>query len=64
MAAPADAPTHSRTAAQAAASRLNGALSHGPPIAALGKACSALNGTRHGLCSASFFLLPDEDPEA
>jgi hypothetical protein len=52
-----------RTAAQAAAARLNGARSRGP-VTAAGKARSALNGTRHGLCSASFFLLPDEDPEA
>ncbi len=52
-----------RTAAQAEASRLNGAKSQGPATAE-GKARAALNGTRHGLCSAEFFLLPDEDPEA
>ncbi len=52
-----------RTEAQAEASRRNGALSRGPATPE-GKARSALNGTRHGLCSARFFLLPDEDPEA
>ena len=53
----------SRTVAQIEASRRNGAASCGP-VTAAGKARSALNGTRHGLCSAEFFLLPDEDPEA
>jgi hypothetical protein len=52
-----------RTAAQAEAARANGARSRGP-VTPAGKARSARNGTRHGLCSASFFLLPDEDPEA
>jgi hypothetical protein len=51
------------TVARAVASRLNGARSRGP-VTAAGEARSALNGTRHGLCSARFFLLPDEDPEA
>jgi hypothetical protein len=50
-----------RTAAQSAASRENGARSHGP-VTEAGKARSALNATRHGLCGRSFFLLPDEDP--
>ena len=52
-----------RTPAQIEASRSNGARSSGPTTAA-GKARAALNGTRHGLCSAQFFLLPDEDPAA
>ena len=52
-----------RTQAQIEASRSNGARSSGP-ISAAGKARAALNGTRHGLCSAQFFLLPDEDPAA
>lgn len=59
---PIDLPA-TRTAAQAEAARLNGARSHGPATPE-GKARSALNGTRHGLCSAEFFLLPDEDPAA
>ena len=51
----------SPTAAQSAASRANGARSHGPATPE-GKARSALNGTRHGLRGATFALLPDEDP--
>ena len=47
--------------AQSEASRLNGARSAGPATDA-GKARSALNGVRHGLCGRTFFLLPDEDP--
>ena len=47
--------------AQSAASRQNGTRSAGPATAA-GKARSALNGVRHGLCGRTFFLLPDEDP--
>ena len=46
--------------AQSEASRLNGARSAGPATAA-GKARSAQNGVRHGLCGRTFFLLPDED---
>ena len=52
---------HTLAAAQSEASRLNGARSIGPATAA-GKARSALNGVRHGLCGRTFFLLPDEDP--
>ena len=47
--------------AQSVTSRQNGARSAGPATAA-GKARSALNGVRHGLCGRTFFLLPDEDP--
>ena len=47
--------------AQSEASRQNGARSAGPATEA-GKARSALNGVRHGLCGRTFFLLPDEDP--
>ena len=47
--------------AQSEASRQNGARSHGPATDT-GKARSALNGVRHGLCGRTFFLLPDEDP--
>ena len=48
--------------AQSEASRHNGARSAGP-VTAAGKARSALNSVRHGLCGRTFFLLPDEDPE-
>src|SRR5687768_15348861 len=47
--------------AQSEASRLNGARSTGPATDS-GKARSALNGVRHGLCGRTFFLLADEDP--
>jgi hypothetical protein len=50
------------TSAQSAASRDNGARSAGP-VTAEGKVASARNAVRHGLAGASFFLLPDEDPE-
>jgi hypothetical protein len=52
-----------RTPAQTEASRRNDALSRGP-VGEAGRARSARNGTRHGLCSTEFFLLPDEDPDA
>jgi hypothetical protein len=52
-----------RTTDRIEASRLNGARSTGPVTAEV-KARAALNGTRHGLCSPRFFLLPDEDPGA
>src|SRR3954471_11584269 len=51
----------SPTPAQSAASRVNGAFSHGP-VPPEGKARSALNGTRHGLRGRTFVILPDEDP--
>ena len=47
--------------AQSEASRQNGARSTGAATEA-GKARSALNSVRHGLCGRTFFLLPDEDP--
>ena len=50
------------TTAQSEAARLNGAKSAGP-VTDAGKARSTLNATRHGLCSRTFFLLPDEDPD-
>jgi len=51
-----------RTAAQAAASALNGARSRGPKSTE-GKATSSLNSVRYGF-SASHLLLPGEDPDA
>src|SRR3954449_2130271 len=52
----------SPTAAQSATSRANAALSRGPAPPE-GKACAALNGTRHGL-AGPFRLLPSEDAAA
>jgi hypothetical protein len=51
-----------RSPAQRAASRANGARSRGPTTDA-GKARSARNGTRHGLRGGPFVLLPGEDRE-
>jgi hypothetical protein len=50
------------TVAQSQTSRLNGCRSRGP-VSEAGKARAARSATRHGLCSRSFHLLPDEDPE-
>jgi hypothetical protein len=63
MTADATTSPNPRTSAQLEASRRNGAQSRGPATEA-GKARAALNGTHHGLCSAEFFLLPDEDADA
>ena len=49
------------SAAQAAASRRNGAKSRGPKTAA-GRARAARNATKHGLCARRMMLLVDENP--
>jgi hypothetical protein len=49
--------------ARAAASRRNGARSHGPKSPA-GKARSAQNALKHGLCAKKLLVLPEEDPAA
>jgi hypothetical protein len=55
--------TLSLAPARAAAARRNGALSRGPKTAA-GKARSARNALRHGLCAEKFAVLHDEDEQA
>jgi len=55
--------TLSLAPARAAAARRNGALSRGPKTAA-GKACSAQNALKHGLCAQRFVVLHDEDAQA
>jgi hypothetical protein len=49
--------------ARALASRINGARSRGPRTAA-GKARSAQNALKHGLCAHKLVLVPDEDAAA
>jgi hypothetical protein len=52
-----------RTPAQIDAARRNGARSRGPASAA-GKAASARNALRHGLCARTIKVLPTEDADA
>src|SRR3954452_18840809 len=59
---PPDDPPHPRSPVQAAASRANGARSRGP-LTDVGKARSRSNALKHGLRSAEFGLLPDEDAD-
>jgi hypothetical protein len=55
--------TFSFAPARAAASRRNGAKSTGPKTAA-GKARSARNALKHGLCAEEFVVLHNEDEQA
>src|SRR3954454_5595811 len=56
-------PPRARSPAQSAASRANGARSRGP-LTDAGKARSRSNALKHGLRSAEFGLLPEENADA
>jgi hypothetical protein len=62
MAAPSVSLTELLCPARAEASRSNGARSRGPKTAD-GKARSAQNALRHGLCAQRFAMVADEDPD-
>jgi hypothetical protein len=55
-----DRPVTTTLSARALASRPNGAKSHGPKTAA-GKARSARNALKHGLCAKTLLVLAEED---
>jgi hypothetical protein len=56
-----DRPVTTTLSARALASRQNGARSRGPRTAA-GKARSAQNALKHGLCAKKLLVLREEDP--
>jgi hypothetical protein len=55
-----NSPVATAVGARALASRINGARSRGPRTAA-GKARSARNALKHGLCAQKLVVVPDED---
>jgi hypothetical protein len=55
-----NSPVTTAVGARALASRINGARSRGPRTAA-GKARSARNALKHGLCARKLVVVPDED---